>query len=464
MCSPPAVPEKVDGEERSPTFGEENIHLSENRAKLQYATRLGAASIGFLLLATTVTFPYLQSRRDELGCDTVCTGSMTSTRSALTLIGATLVGRISDMGGGGGRGKGDSNARRFCLFLGVAASGASVVFAKRAQNLTEFWISVFPSMLQQNTSVMNALITDYHSMYEDGSSDRASSAGTLGMVAGLALMVGPLVGSRLLSGYDQAVSLSLVLLVVSACFVVFLPFVDKSKQLDKETKASPDKLRKPSSFLSFLDVPSARSPAAIFILAFRLLNSLAFHIYGVIGPVSLRRRFNFGPKEYGVFFFMIGLFFALSQGFAGSVVRKLGGDTSKGRSRLLVVCIVALALCRYMAFHSLNLTVVYSFYAVIFTAIGTTGTIISADSSHIAAPGEVGSFFGIATAVESGAGMVGPLIASALASSFHPTMAPLYMSVLLNIFAALLSAFAYEKCVYRQIEQRKKSATHEKQE
>ena len=36
------------------------------------------------------------AQRDKLGCDALCLGSMTSARSALSLVGGVLVGRLSD--------------------------------------------------------------------------------------------------------------------------------------------------------------------------------------------------------------------------------------------------------------------------------------------------------------------------------------------------------------------------------
>ncbi|KAL7564168.1 hypothetical protein ACA910_021142 [Epithemia clementina (nom. ined.)] len=456
--------------------------MNRNGDELKKATRLGAASVGFLFLATTLTIPYLQSRRDELGCDAVCYGSITSTRSILNLIGAALVGRLSDLGGGN---NGGSNSRQLCLLVGVVAGSISLVAANRAKTMMELWCSLFPGMLQQNMSVMNALFSDYHSMYDDDNkdhengrddqnssgsrssissrTDRASSAGMLGMVTGLAFMVGPMVGSMFLSSYDQATAFALLLLLLSAICTGVLPRVDsnKGKQVDKQKT---EHIKK--SFLSFLNVPSARSPAAIFILTNRLLMSLSDHVFTVVGPSSLKQRFQFGPKQYGMFFSMVGLFYALAQGFAAKIaLKRFGGNTSKGRSRLLVICAIAVAVGRYWAFYSSNLALVYVFYALLVTAIGISATITNADATRIPAANEVGSFFGIMGAVESGAGVIGPLLASGLVSSLHLTAAPLYAAVFLNMASALLFMFAYDKCVIHQSEKnQQKDPVHKKLE
>ena len=434
--------------------------------KLKQATRLGALSMGLNTLAASLTIPYLQSRRDELGCDSVCYGSMTSTRSTLALIGAALVGRISDIPYKGG------NSRRLCLFLGVAAAMTALATANRARTLVELWWSLFPNMFQQNMSVMKALFSEYHSMYDDtenskGSpksatntgADRASSAGTLGMVAGLSFMVGPMMGSILLANYDQATMVSMVLLLLSAVVIALLPSVDhKDKKDDPEPKNK--------SLLAFLDVPSARSPAAIFVLVNRLLMSMSDQIFSVICPSSLKERFEFGPKLL-MFFSMIGLFYAFAQGFAAKrALQRFGGHTSQGRSRLFVVCLVTVSVARYWAFYSYNLRLVYMLYAIMVTAFGISATMVTADASRIPAVEEVGSFFGIMAAVESGAGVIGPLIASALVSTMDLKEAPLYASVGFNIASAVLTFFAYDQCVFQHMERQKQKeeVAHKKTE
>ena len=46
--------------------------------------------------AAAISFPFMQTRRDALGCDALCQGGQTSLRSGLMLVGASLIGRSSD--------------------------------------------------------------------------------------------------------------------------------------------------------------------------------------------------------------------------------------------------------------------------------------------------------------------------------------------------------------------------------
>ena len=56
----------------------------------------------------------MQEQRDRLGCDELCTGTMTSARHAFSLVGAALIGRLSDHKG-----------RRPALLVGAAAAFTS---------------------------------------------------------------------------------------------------------------------------------------------------------------------------------------------------------------------------------------------------------------------------------------------------------------------------------------------------
>eukprot|EP00729_Bicosta_minor_P013592 gene13592-24322_t len=81
----------------------------------------GATICGFsvflLMTAISVRFPYLQEQRDRLGCDELCTGTMTSARHAFSLVGAALIGRLSDHKG-----------RRPALLVGAAAAFTAMPF------------------------------------------------------------------------------------------------------------------------------------------------------------------------------------------------------------------------------------------------------------------------------------------------------------------------------------------------
>eukprot|EP00797_Seminavis_robusta_P033752 Sro791_g202970.2 (405) ;mRNA; r:24296-25510 len=390
--------------------------------------------------------PHTQSQRDTLGCDSMCVGSQTSVRSMLTLTGATMVGKLSDstklqsLGG----------ARKICLFMGVVAATAGLLMGFFATNIQMLWASMIPgALLQHNANILKALFSSYHDAVPEKSSstERAASAGLLGMAVGLALMAGPLAGVSLFSTYEQATIFGLVCVTISTILILCLP---STSAISKKVESINNK----QGFFSSFDIRSARTPAAMFLMSARVCMALAFHIFQTIWTASLKERFDFGPKDYGRFISFIGLTYALSQGFlAKAILNFFGGSTPQGRVRLLMSCCICLGCGRYMAFQTTSLPVVYCLFGAIVTALGLINTMFTADTSKIATPDEIGSLFGVLAAVESAAGMAGPLLGGAL-SYIHPINAPLFAVV--GLYVVVLSAvfLFYESLVLNHSERK----------
>lgn len=139
---------------------------------------LGSLSVFVSILGASLTFPFLQVQRDLLQCDALCYGSMQSARSALSLIGSVVVGRMSDQLG------------RFpVLWIGIASSLTSYAINFTSPTITSMWISMIPSALNQNWSVLKALFADYNAQEGGSEKKRAADVGRLGMAVGVSFMV-----------------------------------------------------------------------------------------------------------------------------------------------------------------------------------------------------------------------------------------------------------------------------------
>jgi hypothetical protein len=91
-------------------------------------------------------------------------------------------------------------------------------------------------------------------------------------------------------------------------------------------------------------------------------------------------------------------------------------------------------------------------------------TVVAADTAQVAAPNELGSFFGLLAAAESGAGMAGPLLGGALNSLSRSSNgggttdddgsavpASLWAVLLLNGLGTLLLGLGYERIVLKNL-------------
>lgn len=421
----------------------------------------GTLSLALLVTAASVVMGFYQSKRDALGCDVQCIGTMTSARSALTLVGSTIIGKCSDstaldrIGG----------ARRVFLVLGVAASALDLLMSFRATSINALWISMIPSALfQQNFTVLKALFIEYHDE-SASAAERAGRVGKLGMAVGLAFMAGPLLGSVFFKEYRTAAMFAAACLLGAMVFIVLLPPPPKSSSTKhgteklSETETPLSYSSSPLGFSRFLPdlVPAARTPPAVFIMVSRTFMGLSFHIFQTIWTVALRERFNFGPKDYGRYFSFIGFGFALSQGFLAKYLVKTVGESDRGRKHLLLVCALLLGGGRFIAYQTNSIKVVYFVFGFIVTALGVINTIFTADTSRIASPNELGGLFGLLGSVESLAGISGPIVGGLLAKYVHPIWGPLFAVLTLYGFVFVMIFLGYERivCQGKKTEKRK---------
>jgi MFS family permease len=423
----------------------------------------GTLSLTCVVIANSLLMGHKQSRLDALGCDALCNGYMTSVRSALTVIGSTWIGRLSDstafdqLGG----------ARRFFLMIGAMASAMGIVVAATATSLTVLWWSLIPgALLQHNFNILKALLGSYPQQDKEKeekegddaaakkAAKRASSVGTLGMAAGLGFMIGPPLGSRLCETYEQASIVALVFLVAAMVAILFLPepttvSVSSSSSssltpVSTTTVAAVEPSSSPSWKVPTLIPMSLRTPPVLFLMSCRTCMALAFHIFNILWTATLKTRFGFGPKDYGTFFGYIGLVFALSQGFGAKwVLQRFAGSSITKRMQLLVVCCILLGGGRCLLYLTHSLVVVYMIYGGIITALGVVNTVFNADTSQVAPPQELGSLFGLLASVETLAGIAGPIVGGAL-TRFHPTIAPLMAVAVLYGIVLVLILWNYE--------------------
>ncbi|CAK0807317.1 unnamed protein product [Prorocentrum cordatum] len=357
---------------------------------------LGSLMSFISVTAFAIGIPFLQTRRDALGCDALCQGGQTSLRSALNLVGASLIGRASDQFG-----------RLPMLWLGLVSSLATFGITYSINTLQGMWIAIVPSgLLDHRWNVAKALLTDYTTERCGDDADRAGAVGKLGMAVGMSFMAGPMIGTLVVTTHEEALTLSMVLTICSGLFIAMLPV--PARQVQHQTKSS-------SGMMDFMRMPVLRTRGAQLLIGVRFLMALAFHMFAPVWQVSLKARFDFGPRDHAQFMGMVGFCYALSQGVVSKPLIKLAG---RDPSRLILLCIIALGGCRPFALWTTSVAVVYMLYVPMFIALGVLNTAITTACSCLADGDQLGGFFGVMESVESIAGMVGPTIGG-LAAARH---------------------------------------------
>ena len=384
---------EATGDQQGRTMRIPVIIEDESAAAPQHRGVFVGSLMSFLAVSgAAVTFPFAQARRDALGCDALCVGGQTSLRSGLTLAGAALIGRASDRFG-----------RLPMLWLGLAASCASLAINAGTTTITGMWVALVPAaLLNQNFSVLKALFSDYTAEAGGTDADRAGAVGRLGMAVGLSFMAGPILATLLVADYEHALLLSAALTFASGVSLCRLPSPARAGPPPVAAGATTT-----GGLMDFVRLPVLRTPGAQLLMAMRLLMALAFHMFMPVWQVSLKTRFSFGPKDHAMFMGLVGLSYALSQGVvAKPLIRRAGSNPSV----LILACIVMLGGGRPIALTTSSLGVVYALYAGMVVALGVMNTAITTACSGLAAADQLGGLFGVMESVESIAGMVGPTI------------------------------------------------------
>jgi len=370
-------------EKQTPVNQDQELSFVKKQRCLKNVVFYGCLSLASLIVGASLSYPFYQSRRDDLGCDTLCFGAMTSTRSFLSLIGSTILGRISDSPRVG---------RMTCLYIGVVSSvvGFSVSIVD-SNSIKGMWLSILPaSLFQQNYSILKALFSDFHedllNVCGDNDSSilavtqsRANSAGKLGMSVGFAFMIGSFVGGTMLRSYEESIYYSIIFTALSGFFLWMIP-PPHLKPKNIQTKSSINSAicnnqKTSSSWMKqkILAQIDALPLSCLFILLLRVLMALAYNIFNTIWTVSLKRRFNFGPKQHGKFMAFVGFAYAIAQGYvAKQVIGKF--QQKKHRKYLIMICCVVLGLGRWYGCYTTNVTCLYAVFTGIYRYCDSVGS------------------------------------------------------------------------------------------
>ena len=376
----------------------------------------GAVCCFISVASFAVTIPFATTKREDLGCDALCLGGLTSGRSLLSLIGAPVMGRVSDRAG-----------RRVVLVLGALATLFSALVTAQATSIPMLWAGVVPSALfSHQYDALKAVLADAAKDLEPGV--LAGAQGSLGMAAGLAFMCVSLGG--ILTTSSRVTAVAVLSCLASLTMVVTLPVRRVVAPHDEEKTKSRGGLR------AMVSLPSARSPKGLLVLGIRCLAGFAFHLFQVIWQPSLKRRFpHFTTADTSKFMTFVGICYAASQGLVAQRVLTFA-HTRNTTPLCLVLCCFLLCFGRLVAVLTTSLPVIYVAYAGVIMALGVFNAALTSAVATVAGDTERGGFFGILTAVESVCGILGPIAGGALARS-SPRRGDLLVAALVVLLYSL---------------------------
>ncbi|WP_336976534.1 MFS transporter [Brevundimonas nasdae] len=277
---------------------------------------------------------------------------------------------------------------------------------------------------------------------------RAGRMGLIGAAFGLGFIVGPGLGGLLTQpqlgrlGYQLPIFLAATLAAVAAVgVVVFL----------RESRAKADPAAPRPAFLAGLK--DARDNAVVSrVLVVTLIYMAGFSAMESVFGLWSESRYQWGAREVGLSFMIVGIVSTLNQGFfAGRLARRFGESRVLATGMLLfgtslvlqVLAPVAWFPATRLELGALTIPVVQGWIIPIVMAIGACGMSlampnISAMISRASPPDRQGAMLGLNMASSSVARIFGPMIAGALFSGLGHDWS-FVIGALLTIPAALMA-------------------------
>jgi MFS transporter, DHA1 family, tetracycline resistance protein len=342
------------------------------------------------LLGMSLVLPLLPYYARTFQASAVLIGLIGTSNALAQIVGAPLIGRLSDRYG-----------RRPLLILGISASFAGFVLLGLARSLAVVFASrILDGLLGGNIALAQSYITDV-----TDEKSRARGLGMIGAAFGIGFIIGPAAGG-LLSRWGYAVpafaaaGLSLVNLV---WVIVAVP-----ESLTPERRAELSVSGRPPVTAGAL-LEALRRPGVGPLLHTRLFYALAFGLFQATFALYAASRLGLEAQSTGYVLAYVGL---LAVAVQGAAVGPLARRFSEPRLIVASMALMALSLVAWGVVPSVGLLLVA--LAPLSLAAGVLNTVLSSALTKAVSREEVGGTLGLAAALQGLAGIVAPALGGLL--------------------------------------------------
>jgi DHA1 family tetracycline resistance protein-like MFS transporter len=341
------------------------------------------------LLGFSLILPLLPYYAETFKANSFVTGLLVASYAAAQLIGAPILGRLSDRFG-----------RRPILLASVFGTFLGFILLGVANTLwLLFAARIIDGFTGGNLSIAQAYISDV-----TDAKNRSKGLGMIGAAFGLGFIIGPVTGGFLSQwGYAVPAFVAAAMSFINICLIYFwLP-----ESLTAEKRAvMPDK--RPAITLNAL-LAALQRPFSGSLLITRFFFGLAFAIFQTIFSLYALTKFNLTAEQTGYILTYVGVLSVFTQGFL------VGRITNKFRDDVLITFCVAL-----MAVSLVGWALAPSIIALLIiltpTALsgGILNTLLSSTLTKAVEPQEIGGILGLSASVESSTRIFAPIIGGAL--------------------------------------------------
>ena len=342
------------------------------------------------LLGFSLILPLLPYYAETFSASKFQTGLLIAVYALMQLIGAPILGRLSDRFG-----------RRPVLLISIFGTFLGFLLLGFANTLwVLFAARILDGITGGNLSVAQAYISDV-----TDAQNRAKGLGLIGAAFGIGFIIGPVTGGLLSQfGYNVpafvAAGLALINLILIYAWLPESLTAEKRQQLGEQ--------KKPAVTLGAL-VAALKRPFTGSLLITRFFFGLAFAIFQSIFSLYALAKFNLSARDTGFVLTYVGVLSVIVQGFL------VGHLTARFREDILITTSVALMAVSLLGW-ALAPSVFWLLVVLTPTSLsgGILNTLLSSTLTKAVAPQEIGGILGLSTSVESSTRIIAPILGGAL--------------------------------------------------
>lgn len=367
------------------------------------------------MLGFAIIIPLLTFYADSFGATEFQTGLLVSSYALMQMIGAPILGRLSDKYG-----------RRPVFLISIFGTFIGLLILGFANSLWMLFASrLLSGITAGNISVAQAYISDI-----TDEKNRARGMGVFGAAFGIGFILGPALGG-MLSVYGFAVPsfVSAGLAFINLLTVYFwLP-----ESLTEERRAELSSKKQPEISLNALFAALQR-PVVGPLLWVRFGFAVAFNSFQTVFPLYVLHKFGLDAQQTGYILAYMGIILVAMQGGA------IGPLSMRFKESNLLVTFLGFSLVGMIGWAftpSVTLLLVAMFPMAV--GAGSFNALINSAISKAVTPDEVGGMLGFGAGLESATRVVMPALASYLLGAFNPS-APGYMG---SVVLAIVVVYAY---------------------
>ncbi len=341
------------------------------------------------LLGFSLILPLLPYYAETFKASETTTGILIASYALMQLIGAPILGRLSDRFG-----------RRPVLLISVFGTFLGFLLLGFANALWMLFVSrIIDGITGGNLSVAQAYISDV-----TDEKSRSKGLGMIGAAFGLGFIIGPVTGG-LLSQWGYAVPAFAAAAISFINLILIYAWLPESLTEEKRNQMTE---KRPAITLSALLVAFQR-PFTGSILVTRFFFGLAFAIFQTIFSLYALAKFNLTARDTGFVLTYVGVLSVIVQGFL------VGRLTSRFREDILITASVVLMGISLLGW-ALAPSVLWLYIIMTPTALsgGLLNTLLSSTLTKAVTPQEIGGILGLSAAVESSTRIIAPLLGGVL--------------------------------------------------